>query len=325
MLTAASVSGKNAPAPQPRLLWPSPPDDPRIEYVKSISDPSDIGSHPSRWQRLAGFLTGETAPRDGLIKPFGVAVDDAGNLCVTDMANHAVYYCDFARKHWHRWDTAGKTPFNSPVSVAHRHGAFYVADSEAAKVYAFDEKGRALFTLGAPLQRPVSVALSGDSLLLVVDVQAHAVFVYDLNGRFKFKFGTRGTGPGEFNFPTHISADHSGHWFVTDSLNSRIQVFDANGKFQAQIGSAGDAPGHFARPKGVAADSLGHIYVADALFDNIQVFDLSGRLLLDWGRNGNKPGEFGLPAGIAIGADNRIYVADSYNHRVQIFRYIGAP
>src|SRR5579883_709948 len=196
---------------QPRLVWPPPPDDPRVEYVKSISGPSDIGSHRSAWQRLAGFLTGESAPRDGLIKPFGVAVDDTGNLCITDMANRAVYCCDLARKQWRRWDAAGKTPFASPVSIARRHGTFYVADSEAAKVFAFDDKGRAVFTLGEPLQRPVGVALSGDSLL-VVDAQSHAVFVYALSGRFKFRFGQRGVGPGEFNFPTHINADNAGHW-----------------------------------------------------------------------------------------------------------------
>lgn len=308
----------------PHLVWPAPPDEPRIAYLKSISGPSDIGSFPSRWQKVAGFFTGQTVPRDGLIKPLGIATDDVGNLYISDTANKAVYFCDVAHKKWNRWDRIGKAQFASPVAVVRGDKFFYAADSELGKVIVFNEKGREQFVIGPPLQRPVGLAINGDTLF-VVDSQQHEVYAFDLRGRSQFEFGKRGTCAGEFNFPTHISADKHGHLLVTDSLNSRVQVFDVQGKFISVIGSAGDAPGHFGRPKGVAADSFGHIYVVDAVFDNIQVFDLSGRLLMSWGESGVKPGQFGVPAGIAIGADNRIYVADSYNHRVQIFQYIGAP
>src|SRR5262249_5231412 len=152
-----------------------------------------------------------------------------------------------------RWEAIGNTRFEAPVAVARRNGIFYVADSELGKVLAFDEKGRELFTIAAPLQRPAGLAIAGDSLA-VVDSLAHAVFVFDLRGNLRSQFGRRGAAPGEFNFPTHIAADGQGRWLVTDSLNSRIQVFDAGGKVLSEIGSSGDTPGHFGRPKGVAAD-----------------------------------------------------------------------
>ncbi len=313
--TLASVSGR---------VWPPPPDAPRIRYVRSIAGPADIGHAPSAWKRLGNFITGERGERERLQKPFGVALDESGNLCVTDTGNHTVCYCNFAGKHWQLWQGLGKTNFVSPVAMVRRNGIFYIADSEPGKVFAFGADGREVFTISAPLQRPAGLTISGDSLA-VADSQAHAIFIFDLRGRLRFQFGRRGTGPGEFNFPTHVAADNQGRLLVTDSLNSRIQVFDAAGKFLSQIGSAGDTPGHFGRPKGVAADSFGHIYVADAVFDNLQVFDLSGHLLMTLGQGGTEPGEFGLPAGIAIGTDNQIYVADSYNHRVQVFKYIGEP
>jgi DNA-binding beta-propeller fold protein YncE len=320
LISCATTKKEAAPAAVP--TWPAAPDQPRVVFVRTISRAADIGQSPSVWRRMAHFVTGGEAAQDGLLKPFGVAVDESGNLCVADTGRSAVFYCDLARRQWRRYDAAGKTHFSSPVAVAHRAGVFYVADSELGKVFAFGADGRVAFTLAAPLQRPAGLALASDSLL-VVDSQAHAVFVFDLQGRLRSRFGTRGTGAGEFNFPTHISSDSAGHLLVTDSLNSRIQVFNAQGKFMSQIGSAGDMPGHFGRPKGVAADSFGHVYVADAVFDNIQVFDLSGRLLLNLGTGGPGPGEFGLPAGIAIGPDNQIYIADSYNHRVQVLRYVG--
>ena len=323
LMVSCSSSKLASPSVQtsPRV-WPPAPDEPRIVFVKSISSPQDLGRNPSVWKRIGRFLTGESGERDALQKPFGVALDEAGNLCVTDTGNNTVCWCDFTSKEWRRCEAAGKTHFASPVAVARRNGITYVADSELLKVFALRQDGSVAFELSAPLQRPAGLAIAGDSLV-VADSQAHAIFVFDLSGKLRFQFGKRGTAPDEFNFPTHVASDTAGHLFVTDSLNSRVQVFDAAGKFLSEIGSSGDTPGHFGRPKGVAVDSFGHIYVVDAVFDNVQVFDFTGRLLLNLGQGGTGPGEFGVPTGIAIGGDNQIYVADSYNHRVQVFKYIG--
>jgi|ERR1051325_7397082 DNA-binding beta-propeller fold protein YncE len=323
---AVSCAGPKLDTPEAvetaRPVWPPAPDQPRIRYVRSIATPADLGRSPGGFKRVLSAITGETGERERFSKPFGLTLDEKGNLCLTDMGNNAVYYCDLGRKQWRRWLGAGKRPFGSPVAMGRRDGTFYVADSGLGHLSAFTEDGRESFTISSPLQRPAGLAVTADSLI-VADSQAHAIFVFDLRGRMRFRFGRRGTGPGEFNYPTHVATDKEGHVLITDSLNGRVQVFDAAGKFIAQIGTAGDAPGSFGRPKGVAADTFGHIYVVDAMFDNVQIFDLKGRLLLGWGEGGTKPGQFGVPAGIAIGPDNRIYVADSYNRRVQVFEYIG--
>jgi DNA-binding beta-propeller fold protein YncE len=303
-------------------VWPSPPDQPRIAYVRSLHGPDDIGQSLSMFTRFGHWLTGETGESIALQKPFGLALDESGNLCVTDTGADMVCYLDFARKKWRRYPAAGKTAFVSPVAVAKRNGIFYVADSALGKVLAFRDDGKSVFEITNSLVRPVGLAIAGNSLA-VVDSQAHDVSVFDLAGKFLFTFGRRGTGPGEFNFPTHIASDAGGHWLVTDSLNCRIQIFSLDGKFISQFGSSGDTSGHFGRPKGVAVDSFGHIYVADAIFDNVQIFDAAGRLLLNFGQAGDRAGEFGLPGGVVISPDNTIYVADGYNHRVQIFKYLG--
>jgi sugar lactone lactonase YvrE len=313
-----------APQPLPAAVWPPPPDEPRITYAQDIRGPRDIGQRPSAWRAVANWITGDQGESLNLRKPFSVALDETGNLCITDTDARLLCYCDFARKRWRRYDGAGKIKFASPVAVARRKGIFYVADSELAKVFAFRDDGRAVFEIGAPLKRPVGLAIADDSLF-VVDSQAHAVMVFGLDGKFQFRFGQRGTGPGEFNFPTCAAADGRGHLVVADTLNSRVQVFDLHGNFLSQFGGNGDTSGHFARPKGVAVDAARHVYVVDAVFDNFQIFGLDGSLLLNVGERGNGPGGFGLPNGIAIGADNRIFVADAYNHRVQVFQCVGQP
>lgn len=305
-------------------VWPAPPDEARIEFVDTLNNPHDIGQKVSAFTKFGRWISGDEGADQALQKPFGIALDDDGNLCVTDMGAKRVTFVDFKKKEWRNIEVVDKVHFASPVSIAKHADIFYVADSEQARVIAFKENGKSVWSVGQPLLRPSGVAIAGDRLA-VVDSQAHAVFVFDLKGRLQFQFGKRGNGQGEFNFPTHISSDSRGHWLVTDSLNCRVQIFDLNGKFGSEFGSNGDTSGHFSRPKGVAADSFGHIYVADAVFANFQVFDSAGRLLLSLGERGNGPGEFSMPGGIAISRNNEIYVADGYNHCVQMFKYIGAP
>jgi DNA-binding beta-propeller fold protein YncE len=304
------------------FAWPPPPAEACIVYVRSISRPADIGVKPTALKRLASWLSGGPQQSNDLEKPFGLALDDAGNLLVTDTGASAVICLDWTRKKWLRWEQVGKTHFASPVAVARYRDTIFVADSALGKVVAFDERGRLRFEISRELERPCGLALLGDRLY-IADSQRQQIVLYDARGGFISKFGQRGLGPGQFNFPSHLAADGQNHLYVTDSLNYRVQVLDATGVCQGVIGSAGDAAGHFSRPKGVALDTSGHVYVVDALFDNVQIFDSQARLLLDWGGTGSAPGQFWLPNGIAIGRDNQIYVADSCNHRIQVFKYTG--
>ena len=305
------------------LTWPPPPAAPRIRYVQSLSGPADLRIRQSFWGRAFGVLAGRSQ-RAMLARPFGIALDKDDNLLLADTSANAVYWFDVVHHTASRWDKIGPYGLVSPVAVARHQDTFYVADSALPAVLAFDAKGRCRFALTNDLERPAGLAILGGNLF-VADAGAHRIMVFDLQGRPLRHFGRRGTGPGEFNFPTHLAADPKGRLLVTDSMNSRVQILDQEGNPVGVIGSAGDGPGHFSRPKGVAVDSLGHVYVADALFDNIQVFNLDGQLLMHFGEAGQQPGEFWLPGGIAIGRNNRIYVADTYNRRVQIFQYVGEP
>jgi DNA-binding beta-propeller fold protein YncE len=320
--SAFSLVAGYAHAGAPQLVWPPPPDEPRIAYVQSISQPADAGVKASMLHRLSNWVLGTREDGGSLNRPFGIALDEAGDFCVTDTGANAVCYFDRAAKHWYRWEQVGGIHFASPVAVAKEGKTLYVADSALAAIIVFDLDGNLLFRITEGLTRPTGLAISGDRLL-VADAAAHCIDIFDLRGKFLSRFGARGTGEGQFNFPTHVTSDSHGNIYVTDSMNSRVQVFDAKGSFERQIGGAGDGPGTFSRPKGVAVDGNGRAYVVDAMFGNVQIFDSTGQLLLDFGHPGAGPGEFWLPNGIAFGRDNHIYVADSYNGRVQVFKYVG--
>ena len=255
----AQTAAKPAPA-QHAPAWPPPPADPCVVYLQSITGPADLGIKAPALSRLASWITGNSHGPSQLQKPFGLALDDAGNLLLTDMGANAVCCLDRAGKKWFRWEQAGKTRFASPVAVARHRDTIFVADSALGKVLAFDLKGKPLFEITRELERPSGLAIFGDKLY-VADSQLHQVVIFDLGGEFISKFGRRGSAPGEFNFPTHLAVDAAGRLFVTDSMNCRVQVFASSGEFQRSSAALATVPGTFSRPKGVAVDPSGHIYV----------------------------------------------------------------
>jgi len=308
------------------LLWPADPAAARIAFVKTFSQPDDLGIAKGFFQRLADVVFGGTDAH--LVRPMAV-VAVGGILYVADPGARGIHRFDQGKGDYTLLRAAGERPLPSPVGLARGAvGEVYVTDSALARVFVIrpDAKVAEPVLLRASLGQPTGIAFDQASArLFVVDTAAHRVNVFNRDGTLESSFGKRGTGDGEFNYPTFLWRSPDGRLYVTDSLNFRVQIFDGRGRFVAKFGRLGDGTGDHMRQKGIATDRYGHIYVVDALFNALQVFDDSGRLLLSVGALGRDRGEFWLPTGIYIGENDTIYVADSYNQRVQVFRYIGGP
>ena len=62
--------------------------------------------------------------------------------------------------------------------------------------------------------------------LMVCDTYNHRIQVFDLSGKFVAKFGTTGSGMGEFDRPVSVALLSDDKIVVSDFGNSRIQIFD---------------------------------------------------------------------------------------------------
>lgn len=107
---------------------------------------------------------------------------------------------------------------------------------------------------------------------------------------FVDKWGTYGTGDGEFHYPFKIVMNAAGDVYVSDAGNRRIEKFDSDGNYLTKWGEQGTALGQFDNPCGVAVDSAGNVYVADNLNHRIQKFDGDGSILGWWGSQGSGDG-----------------------------------
>jgi DNA-binding beta-propeller fold protein YncE len=312
-----------APRKLPEIMWPLPPEIPRIRFVRSFR-----GAKAFYGLSAKDLLLGVEESRDILMKPHGVHVDRTGRIYVGDTSRGDVQIFDSNAKRPGILTSGGRSPFVKPIGITtDAQGRVYVADSKSNGVFVFDKYGKflKLFAHRGTFRRPAGVAVDDlRKILYVVDNHQHKIFALDQEtGEIIKTIGKRGEEEGEFNFPTHIALDKDGDIYVVDTMNGRVQVFDPEGRFLTGWGRLGDGPGMFARPKGIAIDSEGHIYVVDAAFNNIQIFNDEGQLLMAFGEFGNGRGQQILPAGIAIDTEDKIYVVDQWNARVNIYEFMG--
>ena len=307
------------------LVWPSPPDKPRIEYLYSVLSSDDVNEETFGRKLKETFIRKASASSFG--KPYAVHADREGRILVTDSAWGKVLVFD--RKH-HKFSIIGESGagiLSKPLGVTtDSKNNLYVTDSVKNRIIVYDRDGNFIKAMGkeGDFKQPVGIALNESvGQIYVVDTQRHNVQVLNMEGEVIQSIGQPGTMDGEFNFPTNIAVDKNGKVYVTDSYNFRVQIFDKDGNFLRKFGGLGTGLGMFSKPKGISVDSEGHIYVVDAAFNNVQIFDKEGRLLLVFGEMGTKPGQFWLPAGIYIDEKDNIYIADQYNRRISVYRYLG--
>ncbi|MBI4522581.1 MAG: 6-bladed beta-propeller [Deltaproteobacteria bacterium] len=302
------------------LVWPVPPEQPRIRFVRSLCCLDDFGkSGRDAWLESLFGSSGTLR----MSKPYGITTDKDGKVYVTDTGFRTVWIFDEKAK---KITTLGGGALGTPIGVAvDAKGKAFVSDARGQRVHVFDATGKQVMVLGQKDEfgNPAGLAIDrSTNRLYVANSKLHKIRVYDTeSGKFLFDIGGRGSDNGKLNFPTNIFV-RNGRLYVTDTGNFRVQLFDLDGSFLKTFGKVGDTFGQFARPRGIGVDSEGHIYVADSAFDNFQIFNEEGKILLFVGSRGSDPGFFSIPSGLHIDDQDRIYVADQYNNRVQVFQYL---
>ena len=302
------------------LVWPAPPDPPRIRHVATIGPQSVFKHEGGFFSKIVSLVFGEKRPSGWLVQPVGIAVSGEGLIYVADPGSHGIHIIDRAQQEYDFFSQSRLGKLLSPVGIAiAADGTIYVSDSDRGDIMVLNKDREPQYAFHDHLERPTGIFIV-QKTLYVADARLHKVLMYDLTGKYLGEFGARGAGDGEFNYPVAVAGGNS--IYVVDALNYRIQEFDPRGKFLSKFGMQGNAGGSFASPKSVALDSSGNRYVTDALMDNFQIFNARGQLLLIVGKHGDRDGQFMSPGGIAIDDHDNIYVVDMLNKRVQIFKFV---
>lgn len=303
VLVLAPGCATKKPSKTNYVMFPAPPDEPRIQYLWSFGSESELGSRG----RFNEFIVGQEAVYRPIIKPYGVAIKNgkiyvcdtqAGNVSISDLKTHRMRYIR----------PEGQAAMKMPVGIAvDDGGTIYVTDTVREQVMVFDPQGNLLHTLGQKGEmKPAGIALHENNIY-VTDARNSLVRVYDKNTRQLIRqFPQNETDEKKRLFmPTNIAIDSKGQVVVGDSGGFAVKIYDSEGKHVRTLGEQGVYPGQFAMPKGVGVDGEGRVYAVDAAAPVIQMFDAEGRLLMFFGQpQSSGPGGLWLPAGLAVDRDN---------------------
>lgn len=225
-----------------------------------------------------------------------------------------------AIENWSQWDKDITFAHNIAISPYDPERHVWVMDL-GHQVLKFTNDGKKLvMRLGEKdkpawdkthFNMPSSITFNPDGTFLIADGYVNARIVkFDKDGKYISEFGSKGSGPGQFDLVHSIAVDKNGRIYAADRRNHRIQVFEADGKFVEEWKNTGSVTRLI-----ISEDQ--HLWMSDADYNRIAKFDLSGKLLTYWGVTGKNPGEFDNLHNWDVDAAGNLYVADGGNARIQ--------
>ena len=254
---------------------------------------------------ITGYLLWPNASRQTVLpfssvgRPWGVAVDTAGDLYVADNANARVVELAAGSA------TQAVLPFiglKNPSGVAvDTAGTLYVTDYGNSRVV--------ILAAGSSTQSVLAFTGLSSPQGVAVDTAGN-VYVTDANDRvLKLTAGSATQTVLPFTGlknPRGVAVDDAGNVYVTDSGNNRVLKLAAGSATQTVLPFTG-----LNNPFGVAVDTAGDLYVTDDF--NRRVLKLAAgsstpTVLPFTGVNG--------PTGVAVDTAGNLYVTDDYYGRV---------
>ena len=316
-----------------RYLWPRPPDEPKIEWIKSYYSQHSFPKSSS--ETFFESIFGE-APALAFQKPIDIKSNGKGRVFIADIDRRSIVVYDLNNKKVSEWknnDNASDLGDFAPFYLAvDKNDNVYAVGKGLQQIVVYDSNGR--FTrkieYGNKVKNPGGITLNERlGRIYLVDASGSKVEVFSMSGGHLFTLGKAGENDGELNRPSSVVVNSKGEVIVGDTHNGRIQIFDADGKFLRKFGQRGDGGGNFQIIKGVAVDSDDNIYVTDGKANQFKIFSSKGDYLMSLGAafsapmaGKEAPGGFLLPQGIHIDSNDDIFIADQANMRFQIFRYL---
>lgn len=305
-----------------------------------MAAPSDVLAASAEWH-IAGATSIATRaePMRAVYAMAGihcqcVCVLPDGDICVTDWVANAVRRFTPDGTEWRDATITGvSSPAGVCLTLAGHLAVVCRGDETCVRVYTTHGEFVSVFGehgCGAgQLHVPVGIALDLDGHLVVCDAGNNRLQVFTPTGVFLRTLGDPEPGyadaaekqragwlarDGHFSSPYGVAVHpRTGHYYVADTCNHRIQVVSREGAFIRKWGT-------LRCPEGICVDADGTVFCAAWSEHRVQVFTSDGVSLGEIGCPGKQRlGHFWGPLGVAVDAAGRVYVADAVNSRVQVF------
>jgi DNA-binding beta-propeller fold protein YncE len=237
-------------------------------------------------------------PDRPLDHPAALAIDPDGRIWVADTLNHGYQIVSSDGAYLESWGAPGAGP-----------GEFNFQP----------EAGSSVQPMGSCVAG--GIAFAPDGSFYIADSGNARVQMFGPDRAPLLDWGSKGTGEGQFIWPSGVAIDRAGHVYIADAGRNDVQVFSADGEYLWTIGTFGTRDGELYLWCGayLAINGDGNLWVSDTSNHRLQEFSTEGEFLATIGSAGIAQGQFSGPGQVAIDADGRLFVADRTSSRVQIF------
>ena len=307
----SGCASQQKPEAKKAAFWPPYPDEPRLQYLVSFTQSTDVAPKKTGLDELV--YGKEVEQVLAVKKPYGIKMYN-GRIYVCDLRNACVTVLDLRKQ---QTLILGRTG-NGHAANSHRYRDCRrwneIRRRHRQRADLRVRPGRSAAWEAWPTEmKPSGIAVFQNELF-VCDFKSQRVLVLDrTTGALRRTIGQAGSKPGQFIRPLGIAVDQQGSIYVVDVMKCQMQKFTRDGKLVTNFGAISANAGGFVRPKHIAVDKDGQIYVVDAAFQNVQVFDQVGRPLTFFGSAGDHPGAMYLPAGITV-TDADLDIFSRYVH-----------
>jgi sugar lactone lactonase YvrE len=185
----------------------------------------------------------------GMADPFGVAVDNSGDVYVSDYVNSDVVKIP-ANGGPQSTVSVGGGLANPEGLAVDAKGDLFIADTGNNRVVEVSSGGGSQTTVGIGLNAPTGVAVDAEGDVFIADFGGGVVVKVPAGG------GPQTTVGSGFSYPDGVAVDTSGDVYVSDQGQSSVVKVPAKGA-QSFVGSG------FSSPFAVALDPKGDLFVAD--------------------------------------------------------------
>ncbi|HTB84861.1 MAG TPA: 6-bladed beta-propeller [Candidatus Sulfotelmatobacter sp.] len=210
--------------------------------------------------------------------PVNLTIDSDGTMYVVDLIRQQLVILD---KNGNVLGLVGEKGKNKPMDVAVTADRIYLSDSATHNVHVLDKVTRkTLFDIPRPedntdithrMFQPINIALATNGDLVVSDLGASRVQVYDKDGKFVRSFGAHGNNAGEFFRNKGVAVDRNNYIYVADAAFDNVQIFNDQGRLLMPFGSANADQASMELPSKVLIDYDDIPLFAQYIAPNFQV------------------------------------------------------
>ena len=249
-----------------------------------------------------------------ICQPYGVAVDNSGNVFIADTYNHRIR----------------KVNSSGIISTIVGNGTPSFSGDGGQSV-------------NATVNSPTGVAVDATGNIFIADSGNYRIRMIRPNGIISTVAGNGNAGfsgdgrpaiNASFNTTRSVAVDTAGNIYIADIYNTRIRKVDTSGiistitggsyGFSGDGGPAVDA--QISNSYGVNVDAIGNVYFVDTYNNRVRKIDTTGIISTIAGNGtGGFAGDGGAPSsaqlngpyGVTVDAMGNVYIADTNNQRIR--------